>query len=210
MTMKNDRPDLPSEGEPDIGKTVNVKRKLMSVMRHRRGSNPGLTDRLIVGRNVTLTLRRNWTCSLAYCLSAFNSVHQVQYATNNGRTRVLQEFKFEEREHRTPEILDIEAASSSDWNNRLLQNSFFYTTFKFTKCNLKIAYHLQICIVQHLWNACSLVNNLDTNRTADIRLPTGTGIFLLDNKTTPVPRFTQLSTGQQEILTLGVWIWLVT
>jgi hypothetical protein len=30
MTTTNDRPDLLSEGAPDIGKTVNVKQKLMS------------------------------------------------------------------------------------------------------------------------------------------------------------------------------------
>jgi hypothetical protein len=30
MTSTNDRPDLSSEGAPDIGKTVNVKPKLMS------------------------------------------------------------------------------------------------------------------------------------------------------------------------------------
>jgi hypothetical protein len=30
MTTTNDRPDLSSEGAPDIGKTVNVKSKLMS------------------------------------------------------------------------------------------------------------------------------------------------------------------------------------
>jgi hypothetical protein len=30
MTTTNDRPDLSSEGAPDIGKTVNVKQKLMS------------------------------------------------------------------------------------------------------------------------------------------------------------------------------------
>jgi hypothetical protein len=30
MTTTNERPDLSSEGAPDIGKTVNVKPKLMS------------------------------------------------------------------------------------------------------------------------------------------------------------------------------------
>jgi hypothetical protein len=30
MTTTNDRPDLSSEGTPDIGKTVNIKPKLMS------------------------------------------------------------------------------------------------------------------------------------------------------------------------------------
>jgi hypothetical protein len=30
MTTTNDRPDLSSEGAPDVGKTVNVKPKLMS------------------------------------------------------------------------------------------------------------------------------------------------------------------------------------
>jgi hypothetical protein len=30
MTTKNDRPDLSSEGAPDISKTVNVKPKLIS------------------------------------------------------------------------------------------------------------------------------------------------------------------------------------
>jgi hypothetical protein len=30
MTTTNDRPDLPSEGASDIGKTVNVQPKLMS------------------------------------------------------------------------------------------------------------------------------------------------------------------------------------
>jgi hypothetical protein len=30
MTTTNDRPNLPSEGVPDMGKTLNVKPKLMS------------------------------------------------------------------------------------------------------------------------------------------------------------------------------------
>jgi hypothetical protein len=56
MTATSDRPDFLSEGVPNMGKTVNVKPKLCPVTRPRWGSNLGLTDRLIVGRNVTLTL----------------------------------------------------------------------------------------------------------------------------------------------------------
>jgi hypothetical protein len=41
MTTANDRPDLSSEGAPDIDKTVNG------------GSTPRRADRLNVGRNVT-------------------------------------------------------------------------------------------------------------------------------------------------------------
>jgi hypothetical protein len=52
MTMTNDRPDLSSEGAPVIDKTIPV-----NVNRNRyQALKPGLTDRLVVGRKVTLTL----------------------------------------------------------------------------------------------------------------------------------------------------------
>jgi hypothetical protein len=56
--MTNDRPDLSSEGAPAIDKTilVNVNRNKYPVVRPTRALKPGLTDRLVVGRNVTLTL----------------------------------------------------------------------------------------------------------------------------------------------------------
>jgi hypothetical protein len=54
MTMTNDRLDLSSEGTPDIDKRVNPNRNYYPVVRPRWISTPGLTDRLIVGRNVTL------------------------------------------------------------------------------------------------------------------------------------------------------------
>jgi hypothetical protein len=58
MTMTNDRPNLSSEGAPDIDKTilVNVNRNKYPVMTPTWALKPGLTDRLVVGRNVTLTL----------------------------------------------------------------------------------------------------------------------------------------------------------
>jgi hypothetical protein len=58
MTMKNDRPDLSSEGAHAIDKTifVNVKRNKYPVVRPTWFLKPGLTDRLVVSRNVTLTL----------------------------------------------------------------------------------------------------------------------------------------------------------
>jgi hypothetical protein len=57
MTMTNDRPDLSSEGAPDIDKKlpVNVNRNKYSVVRPTWALKPGLTNRLVVGRNVTLT-----------------------------------------------------------------------------------------------------------------------------------------------------------
>jgi hypothetical protein len=55
MTMTNGRPDLSSEGTPDIDKRVNVNRNQYPVVRPRWALKPGLTDRLVVGRNVTLT-----------------------------------------------------------------------------------------------------------------------------------------------------------
>jgi hypothetical protein len=56
--MTNDRPDLSSEGAPVIDKTilVNVNRKKYPAVRPSWALKPGLTDRLVVGRNVTLTL----------------------------------------------------------------------------------------------------------------------------------------------------------
>jgi hypothetical protein len=58
MTMTNDRPDFSSEGAPDIDKTVlvNVNRNKYPVVRPTWALKPGLTDQLVVGRNVTLTL----------------------------------------------------------------------------------------------------------------------------------------------------------
>jgi hypothetical protein len=58
MTMTNDRPDLSSEGAPIIDKTilVNVNRNKYLVMRPSWALKPGLTDRLVVSRKVTLTL----------------------------------------------------------------------------------------------------------------------------------------------------------
>jgi hypothetical protein len=56
--MTNDRPDLSSEGAPVIDKTilVNVNRNKYQVMRPSWALKPGLTDRLVVGRKVNLTL----------------------------------------------------------------------------------------------------------------------------------------------------------
>jgi hypothetical protein len=57
MTMTNDRAHFASEGAPDIDKTihVNVNRNKSPVVRPTWALKPGLTDRLVVGRNVTLT-----------------------------------------------------------------------------------------------------------------------------------------------------------
>jgi hypothetical protein len=56
MTMTNDRPDLSPEGAHAIDKTilVNVNRNKYQVVRPSWALKPGLTDRLVVGRNVTL------------------------------------------------------------------------------------------------------------------------------------------------------------
>jgi hypothetical protein len=58
MTMTNDRPNLASEGAPVIDKTilVNDNRNKYPVMRHSWALKPGLIDRLVIGRKVTLTL----------------------------------------------------------------------------------------------------------------------------------------------------------
>jgi hypothetical protein len=65
MTMTNDRPDLSSEGAPVIDKTilVNVNRNKYPVVRP-CALKPGLTDRLVVGRIVTLTLIDNFSSGL--------------------------------------------------------------------------------------------------------------------------------------------------
>jgi hypothetical protein len=57
MTMPNDRPDLPSEGAHAVDKTilVNVNRNKYQVVRPSWALKRGFTDRLVVGRNVTLT-----------------------------------------------------------------------------------------------------------------------------------------------------------
>jgi hypothetical protein len=56
--MTNARPDLSSEGAPVIDKTtlVNVNENKYQVVRPSWALKPGLTDRLVVGRKVTLTL----------------------------------------------------------------------------------------------------------------------------------------------------------
>jgi hypothetical protein len=58
MTMTNDTPDLSSEGAPVIDKTIliNDNRNKYPVVRPSWALKPGLTDRLVVGRKVTLTL----------------------------------------------------------------------------------------------------------------------------------------------------------
>jgi hypothetical protein len=58
MTMTNDRPDLSSEGAPINDKTIhlNDNRNKYQVVRPSLALKPGLTDRLVVGRKVTLTL----------------------------------------------------------------------------------------------------------------------------------------------------------
>jgi hypothetical protein len=51
MNMRNDRPDLPSEGAPVIDETIlNVNRNKYKVVRSSWALKPGLTDRLVVGR----------------------------------------------------------------------------------------------------------------------------------------------------------------
>jgi hypothetical protein len=69
MTIANDRPDLSSEGTPDIDKTilVNVNRNKYQVVRPSWALKPGLTDRLVVGRNVTLTSTLNYLCFSRHC-----------------------------------------------------------------------------------------------------------------------------------------------
>jgi hypothetical protein len=57
VTNTDDRPDLSSEGALDIDKTVNVKQKLISDHETQMGLDTKTTRRLIVGRNVTLTLK---------------------------------------------------------------------------------------------------------------------------------------------------------
>jgi hypothetical protein len=56
MTMTNDRPDISSEGAPVIDKTilVNDNRNKYPAVRPSWALKPGLTDRLVVGRKVTL------------------------------------------------------------------------------------------------------------------------------------------------------------
>jgi hypothetical protein len=56
--MTNDRPDLPSEGAPVIDKTilVNDNSNKYPVVRPSWALKLGLTDRLVVGHKVTLTL----------------------------------------------------------------------------------------------------------------------------------------------------------
>jgi hypothetical protein len=56
--MTNDRPHLSSEGAYAIDKTilVNVNRNKYPVVGPTWALKPGLSDRLVVGRNVTLTL----------------------------------------------------------------------------------------------------------------------------------------------------------
>jgi hypothetical protein len=58
MTMTNDRPDLSSEGAHLIDKIipVNVNSNKYPVVRPTWALKPGLTDRLVFGRNVSLTL----------------------------------------------------------------------------------------------------------------------------------------------------------
>jgi hypothetical protein len=73
MTMKNDRPDLSSEGAPVIDETilVNVNRNKYQVVRPSWALKPGHTDRLVVGRKVTLTL--TLTLSMTVPSEAHNS-----------------------------------------------------------------------------------------------------------------------------------------
>jgi hypothetical protein len=67
-TVTNDRPDPTSEGAPDFKNTPTVKQYLTSGHEPRRGSTPRLTDRLTVGRNVTLTLTLTY-CSASHLIS---------------------------------------------------------------------------------------------------------------------------------------------
>jgi hypothetical protein len=66
MTMTNDRPELSSEGVHVIDKTilVNVNRNKYPFVRPTWALKPGLTDRLVVGRNVTLTFESETVFSL--------------------------------------------------------------------------------------------------------------------------------------------------
>jgi hypothetical protein len=55
VNNSDDRPDLSSEGAPDIEKTVNVNQKLISGHDTQMGLETRLTDRPIVGSNVSMT-----------------------------------------------------------------------------------------------------------------------------------------------------------
>jgi hypothetical protein len=80
--MTNDRPDLSSEGAPVIDKTilVNVDRNKYPVVRPSWALNPVLTDRLVVGRKVTLTLIRDrrlyWEGVEGCACNPFNLISQ--------------------------------------------------------------------------------------------------------------------------------------
>jgi hypothetical protein len=78
MTMTNDRPDLSSEEAYAIDKTilVNVNRNKYSVVRHTWALKPRLTDRLVVGRNVTLTLTLTLRVCSTMCLKAPRAVRE--------------------------------------------------------------------------------------------------------------------------------------
>jgi hypothetical protein len=75
------RPDLSSEGVPVIDKTilVNVNRNKYPVVRASWALKPGLTDRLVVGRKVTLTL------TIGYLPLALNYLDQKQHKLSASR-----------------------------------------------------------------------------------------------------------------------------
>jgi hypothetical protein len=85
--MTNDRPDLSSEGAPAIDKTVlvNVNRNKYPVVRPTWALKPGLTDRLVVGRNVTLTLTLTGPQFMIVCLNPSaedygETIHIMEFA----------------------------------------------------------------------------------------------------------------------------------
>jgi hypothetical protein len=79
MTMTNDRPDLSSEGAPVIDKRilVNVNRNKYPVVRPSWALKPGLTDRLVVGLKVTLTLTVSSVPAVKQLVSLESAVRQV-------------------------------------------------------------------------------------------------------------------------------------
>jgi hypothetical protein len=96
--MANDRSDLSSEGAPVINKTilVNVNRNKYPVVRPSWVLKPGLTDRPVVGRKVTLTLTLTWlvlprTSYLYGCETASHSPsaeHRLRVSEDMGPRKI--------------------------------------------------------------------------------------------------------------------------
>jgi hypothetical protein len=118
------------------------------------GSNPGLTDRLFVGRNVTLTLSWRWRQDITLKRRSPSTwLHGSTVST-------IAAMKTWRRTDSFCEHLLCESYPTCEGNAGISQHTRRAVSIKRTRCSYKEAHHLEHwhCIVTFLWLAARWID----------------------------------------------------